>query len=75
MRILQVRVLSLAPFILYLLYIKGTFTLKEDNLKAEFEVNLISVTTLVKFKVTFIFFGELTEWWVKAAVSVDHHDE
>lgn len=38
----------------HLLYIKSTFTLKEDILKAEFEVDLITVTTLVKLKVTII---------------------
>ena len=37
----------------------------EDSLKAEFEIDLIAVTTLVKFKVTFI--GELAERF-KAAV-------
>ena len=54
MRMLQVRVLSLAPFIPHLLYVKSTFTLKGDSLKAEFEVDLITVTTLVKLKVTII---------------------
>lgn len=65
MRMLQVRFLSPILYIPYLLYVKSTFTLKEDSLKAEFEVDLIAVTTLVKLKVTFI--GELAERF-KAAV-------
>ena len=65
MRMLQVWVLLPVLYILYLLYVKSTFTLKEDSLKAEFEVDLIAVTTLVKLKVTFI--GELAERF-KAAV-------
>lgn len=73
MRMLQVRVLLPALYILYLLYVKSTFTLKEDSLKAEFEVDLIAVTTLVKLKVTFI--GELAERF-KAAVlkTVDRNE-
>ena len=73
MRMLQVWVLLPALYILYLLYVKSTFTLKEDNLKAEFEVDLIAVTTLVKLKVIFI--GELAERFKAAVLKTVDRDE